>query len=124
METMTSAATGLAFAVITSTLAFLPNAIADYANAQADEETLRVPLLVNSKRAGGHLAKQLVGAINRSIEPAPAVPIPQRNPNAAEFGLFIIGLGDYQEVELNSIKIFDHLTNDQHFYGLYLDLRF
>ena len=123
METMKAAATGLAFAVLSSTLAFLPNAIADY-KGSAEEEALRLPLLVDSKRREGHLAKQLVGAINRINEPAIALPDHRRNLSAAEFGLFIMGLEDDQEIELNSINILDHLSNDQNFYGIYLDLRF
>jgi hypothetical protein len=124
METMRAVATGLAVAVLISTLAFLPKAIADYVKGPADEEVLRLPLLIDSNRAEGCLAKQLVNAINRSIEAVTVVPNSQHSPNSSELGLFIIGLENDQVIELNAIKLFDHLTNDRNFYGLYLDLRF
>lgn len=124
METMGAVATGLAVAVLTSTLAFLPKAIADYVKGPVDEEVLRLPLLIDSKRAEGYLAKQLVNAINRSIEAVTVIPNSQHKPNSSELGLFIIGLENDQLIELNSIKLFDHLTNDRNFYGLYLDFRF
>jgi hypothetical protein len=124
METMGTVATGLAVAVLTSTLAFLPKAIADYVKGPVDEDVLRLPLLIDSKQAEGYLAKQLVNAINRSIEAVTVIPNSQHNPNSSELGLFIIGLENDQLIELNSIKLFDHLTNDRNFYGLYLDFRF
>ena len=124
METMRIVAAGLALAVLTSTLVFVPKAIADYVKSPVEVEALRLPLLADSKRAEGYLAKQLVNAINRGIEAVTVIPNPQHNPNSAELGLFIIGLEYDQFIELKSIKLFDQLTNGRNFYGLYLNFRF
>jgi hypothetical protein len=121
---MRAVTTGLAVAVLTSTLAFLPKAIADYVKGPVDEDVLRLPLLIETKRVEGGLAKQLINAINRSIEAVTDVANSQHSLNSSELGLFIIGLENDQVIEFNSIRLFDHLTNDRNFYGLYLDFRF